>query len=152
MISTVYGYDCSKWVAERTPYTNGSYKDGYCITFVDNDKRKIVAGAVFHTFSKYNVFVDFALDEPKATNRRCVGDFFYYPFEICGCRRVSAIVAVDNARSIRFVEKLGFTKEGYIRNLFGDVDACLYGILREEADKWIRSATCRPAKKYTIAA
>jgi [ribosomal protein S5]-alanine N-acetyltransferase len=40
----------------------------------------------------------------------------HYAFEVMGLRRVSAYAHPDNARSLRALEKIGFTREGVLRS------------------------------------
>jgi ribosomal-protein-alanine N-acetyltransferase len=57
-------------------------------------------------------------------------------FAVLGLRRVGAYTNVENGRSRRALEKLGFRLEGELRrwHRHGDVyhDVCVYGLLREE--------------------
>jgi RimJ/RimL family protein N-acetyltransferase len=59
-----------------------------------------------------------------------------FAFETLGLHRVEADVDPRNARSIRALERVGFVREGYLREryfLAGEVqDALLYGLLRRE--------------------
>jgi RimJ/RimL family protein N-acetyltransferase len=55
-----------------------------------------------------------------------------------GLRRLVATVSVDNARSIRLLERLGFVREGTMREAYRIegrlVDQHVYGLLRREHD------------------
>jgi RimJ/RimL family protein N-acetyltransferase len=59
-----------------------------------------------------------------------------FAFGDLGLRRLEADVDPNNARSVRTLERLGFQREGYLRERWfvgGEVqDAFLYGLLRRE--------------------
>ena len=58
---------------------------------------------------------------------------FRIPFLEWEMRRVGASVAANNAKSMRFVEHLGFVQEGRIREGVGpNVDLLIYGMLKSE--------------------
>ena len=62
--------------------------------------------------------------------------FLAFGFSELGLHRIEADVDPRNTRSIRSLERLGFIKEGYLREhyfLDGEIqDAVLYGLLRRE--------------------
>ena len=64
-----------------------------------------------------------------------------YAFEVLDLHRIEADVDPRNAASIRTLEKLGFQREGYLRERWhvnGEIqDAFFYGLLKHE---WIRSS------------
>jgi RimJ/RimL family protein N-acetyltransferase len=59
-----------------------------------------------------------------------------FAFHELGLRRIEADVDPNNARSIATLERLGFRREGYLRERWfvgGEVqDALFYGLLRRE--------------------
>ena len=63
-----------------------------------------------------------------------------HAFEVMQLRRLEADVDPRNAASIRTLERLGFQKEGYLRERWhvnGEIqDAIFYGLLRRE---WLKS-------------
>lgn len=66
-----------------------------------------------------------------------------FAFEELNLHRIEADVDPNNAASIRVVEKLGFQKEGYLRerwHIAGKIcDTVFYGLLRSDWEKTIRS-------------
>lgn len=70
-----------------------------------------------------------------ATN--AVGAMLSWGFEQLGLNRIEATINPDNARSIRVAEKLGFMREGRLRDYRrmsggGFRDCYIYGLLRRE--------------------
>jgi RimJ/RimL family protein N-acetyltransferase len=70
-----------------------------------------------------------------------------FAFESLGLRRLEADVDPRNRASIRLLERLGFRKEGQLRerwNVAGETqDSLLYGLLRRE---WNPDSVCRPSE------
>jgi [ribosomal protein S5]-alanine N-acetyltransferase len=64
----------------------------------------------------------------------------FHAFEVMNLRRLEADVDPRNTASIRTLERLGFQKEGYLRERWhvnGEIqDAIFYGLLRRE---WLKS-------------
>jgi len=65
--------------------------------------------------------------------------FVSHAFEVIGLRRLEADVDPRNAASIRTLERLGFQREGFLRERWhvnGEIqDAIFYGLLRRE---WLK--------------
>lgn len=57
---------------------------------------------------------------------------FIYVFEQSNCRRCTARIRADNEKSIKLVTRLGFKVEGRLRQGFGDADALVFGLLRDD--------------------
>lgn len=58
--------------------------------------------------------------------------FFAYPFEQLKVRRLWAVVDASNKTCQRFMHKLGFVREGVLREAADDGDRFLYSLLRTE--------------------
>jgi RimJ/RimL family protein N-acetyltransferase len=61
-----------------------------------------------------------------------IGTILRYPFTTAGCVRVTAVTPRRATSSRRFLEGLGFKREGSVRLGFGDDNAILYGLLESE--------------------
>lgn len=76
-----------------------------------------------------------------AANRESKALLLHLAFEVCGLERVGAYTNVDNGRSARALEGVGFRREGTLRRWHRHhgraLDVHLYGMLREE---WERAA------------
>jgi ribosomal-protein-alanine N-acetyltransferase len=70
-----------------------------------------------------------------------------FAFERLGLRRITADVDPRNGRSIHSLERLGFQREGYLREHYcvnGEVqDSVLFGLLRSEA-RWLETEKSGP--------
>lgn len=130
-----------EWCASRV--TNGSFRnDAVGIGIAkDND---LLAVAVFDNFHKgrsgqpLNIDCSIAAESPKWASRGTIRAILHYPFCQLKVPRVTAMVAENNMRSRRMLERLGFVTEGYVRHCLDNGESMLVtGILRAEASRWI---------------
>lgn len=86
-----------------------------------------------------NIECSIAADNPRWAARGIIRAILSYPFEQLRVPRVTAMVAEKNMRSRKMLERLGFVTEGRIRAcLEGGEDMLITGMLREEANKWLK--------------
>lgn len=140
MRQLTYGKDelIANWVGQRTQY--GRFGDSpYTAIGVLYDG-EAAAGVIYHNYQPTfgTIEMSIAADSPKWASRQVIGVLLRYPFLQLGCQRVTACVAAKNWESLEFNKRLGFQVEGYVRRGFGDDDLIVMGLLREEAEKWIK--------------
>ena len=84
----------------------------------------------------------------KGHMRRAVEAVKLFAFEIEGLHRIEAACLPSNQRSIRLLERAGFSREGYLRAYLKIAgtweDHCLYALLAEE---WSRSGDIASANR-----
>ena len=77
-------------------------------------------------------------NEGRGVARECLGALITHLFRVEGYRRLFADVDPRNVRSNRLLERLGFTREGHLRQTMethiGWCDTWLWGLL---ADEWV---------------
>lgn len=97
----------------------------------------LLAGAmIFNNFNEGSAEV--SIYAPRAVSRGSLRAAASYLFETNGCNRVTARTRASSLRVRRFIEKVGFQKEGVLRAYYQDgEDAILYGLLRSEC-RWLR--------------
>lgn len=140
MRQLTYGADeyVAQWVEHRIPHVRFGRAAFVAIgVLYDN---KATAGVIYHNYlpAYGNIEMSIAADSPKWASRRIITELLRYPFVQLGCQRVTACVAASNKQSLRLNLGLGFEIEGYVRRGFGDEDLIVMGLLREEAEKWIK--------------
>lgn len=106
------------------------------LSVVEEDGR-LLAVFIFHGASDCDCEISVATFGPRPFTRAILRELFYYPFETCGFRRVSAKVRETNARSLNCTSRLGFQVEGLLRNQYPDCNGILFGMLKEEC-KWLK--------------
>lgn len=94
---------------------------------------KIIAGVVYHDF-RYERHIEMSMysTTPRWATKESLYYFFSYPFIQLNCARVTAVTSETNRHTQRFLERLGFTKEGVLREAYPDGDAIVYGMLKDE--------------------
>lgn len=97
--------------------TDGEYPSP-CFSFglIDEKDDSLVAGVTFYDHRGRSIMMAGAAHSARwALNRSIMKEMFQYPFVTLGCERMQSTVAVDNHRSRRFTEGVGFREEGLLR-------------------------------------
>ena len=97
---------------------------------------KIVALAAFDNYDGTNIEIHIASTQ---WTRDWIRACFRFCFDICNCRRVTALVDTRNDAMKGYMDRLGFKHEGVIRHGLPDSDIEIFGMLREEC-KWVAKA------------
>lgn len=107
------------------------------------DEKGIVVSVVYDGFSSDNsrVWNDCQMHvAARPMSKWATKDFlfhaFNYPFNILGCSRVTGLVRIDNIAAQKFDERIGFIKEGVLREGQDGTDLIVYGMLKREC-RWI---------------
>lgn len=80
-----------------------------------------------------------AAGEPGWLTRGSIKALLHYPFEDLACIRLTSIIAKANKPARALNERLGFKLEGTVRHGRGiGKDCILYGLLRADAEKWLK--------------
>ena len=100
-----------------------------------------IAGVVYHDHDRKNgdIQLSIASATPKWCSRESLAVFLGYPFQQLKCNRITAICHQRNKPARSFLKKLGFKEEGILRQKYFPRDAVVYGMLKKEAAKWLRS-------------
>lgn len=142
------------WVCERIPHLavripffdkGGVLGPAVGIGVVDG-AGELIAGTIFHGYDPFvkAIEVSCAASTSRWASRAVFRQILRYPFEELLCARVTAVTprrsppAATSPR--KFLEGLGFVREGSIRLGFGDDNAIVYGLL---ADEWRDGRFCR---------
>lgn len=95
---------------------------------------EIVGSAAFDNFTVTDCQIHCVSD---GTRRWLTREFlklvFIYPFIQLGYNRLTALVSMNNADSLRFIKNIGFVEEGLARRAGVDgEDVQIFGLLKEE--------------------
>jgi RimJ/RimL family protein N-acetyltransferase len=92
---------------------------------------KIVAATAFSHWTGHDVELTVA-GERGGGSKTYLACVFGYAFDQLGCVRCTVKTRSSNEPAIALARRLGFQQEGVIRNGFGNEDAILFGLLKEE--------------------
>lgn len=131
----------AEWVRVRIPHmAGGDFGPCVAIGVADEDGR-LVAGVVYHGYTELpgggDIQMSMAADSARWACRGIIRGLLDYPFNQAGCHRVTTITPFTNRRTIKLNVGLGFEVEGRIRRGYGDDDAIIMGLLREDAHRWL---------------
>ena len=152
MIHLIYGrdQDVANWVQARLPEIRNGFGQ-YAAIGVSDDARPI-AGVVYHDYRGYDMQLSMASESAHWCSRRTLRALLGYPFNQLMVARITACTGKHNKKLRALVERLGFRLEGRLRRGFdGKRDILVYGMLREEADRWITVKENRNGKRQSIA-
>jgi len=93
----------------------------------------IQAGIVFERFTGESIEMHIAANPSKRwMTKTFLHLWFHYPFIQLGVNRITANIASKNKSALNLAERLGFKKEGVIREAMGGDDLIAYGMLKNE--------------------
>lgn len=92
----------------------------------------ILGVVIFSRFTTGNCEVTVAAQDPRFITRELAAAVAVYAFRQLNCRRLTAIISVDNAKSLKLAQRLGFRIEGTLRDWFPSGNAHVLGFLAED--------------------
>lgn len=114
------------WVKEGF---GGHFLPGYKV-IAAFDGERLLGAVVFDAFSDKDCNLHIRVEDKRCVSRRIIRAIFDYPFRQLGLERVSVQVMASNAKSIEFVQRLGFVYEGAKRMKAGS--QLMFGLLLHE--------------------
>lgn len=155
VIQILYGQDeiVSKWVQAQLPEIRAGF--GQCVAIgIVGDNHAPLAGIVYHDYRpEISVQISMASTSPTWCTRRTLRAALSYPFLQLKVARVTVYTGKSNKKLRSLVERLGFELEGRVRRGFdGQKDLLIYGLLREEAERWIGERHGERLAQYARAA
>ncbi len=103
-----------------------------CLGFLLDDK--LVGGVVYSDLQeKQDVWISILAQDKRWCCRRVLKNIFDVAFNFWHCRRINALIDVDNFLSLKLAIGVGFKIEGLIRNYREDgKDVFILGMLQNE--------------------
>lgn len=135
-----------RWMELRIRGARYDAQTTQCIGLGTEDK--LIAVAAYYSWApEFRVIeMAFAADDFASLARQpgvgeprtLLGEVFLgFPFRQLGAQRITLLVPAGNASARRFVRRFGFVEEGIARRGFLTEDAIVYGMLVEEAERWL---------------
>ena len=125
-----------KWVCDGLGEDTDWIGDSF--TFGVFFKSELIAGIIFNNYRKN---LDVWLTIYSADPHWCTKNVLKYTFKMCfetlKCKRVNILISKDNSKSLGLCERLGFVKEGLLRQYREDGKDCfILGMLKKECN-WL---------------
>lgn len=99
-----------------------------------NSDDELVAGIVFNGYTPPSIMMHIAADRMTPG---LIATAMHYAFIKSGCKRITGIIEQNNEKSCRFARSLGANLEGIMRDASKNGNLCIYGLLRNDAQKWL---------------
>jgi hypothetical protein len=111
---------------------------GDSFTFGICYKGKMVGGIILNNYRKdLDVWLTIYSVSPRWCCKKVLKYTFLMCFKTLECKRVNVLVSKDNHKSLSLCERLGFVKEGLLRQYREDGKDCyILGMLKKEC-KWL---------------
>lgn len=137
MLDIIWGCDFGPWILDRLPLVR-TFGQHYRTVGIGDGKQVIAAVVYYDYYERFKTLqISMASITPRWCSRRTVQAILRYPFVDLGCERVTAHTSSGNTKMIKLFDGVGFKQEGVMRKGFGDQDCLIYGMLRDEAKRWL---------------
>lgn len=129
----------AEWVSQRITSINADFKN--CVAIGVTKNGKLIAGVVYHNYFPdfKNIELSMAADSPMWATKDIIKALLQYPFIQLGCKRITTCTSARNKRALKFNYGIGFRREGVIRRGYGNHDMIICGMLRKEAERWLKT-------------
>lgn len=124
----------ANWVLEQCQSKGRFFDDFKTIAALVGDR--IIGAVVFDSFTEHDCELHIALTDKRSVTRANIRQIFEYPFKQLGLARVTVQVNESNARSLEFVQRLGFTLEGVKKHGNGKEDKFMFGMTKRNC-RWL---------------
>ncbi len=141
MIDWAHSDDVARWVVRRIPHMAQDIEAirpfvaaGVLVGGMP------AAGVIFQNFMPMyrSIEISCAAENPRWASRGHLAELLTYAFVANDCERITLLIPARNRRARRFNEGIGFVSEGTVRRGFGGDDAIIYGMLRDDAARWLK--------------
>ena len=133
-----------EWVAKRTNEF-GNFGTDTGIGWRSGEQ--IVAGVAYADWNGPNIVCHIASDGSRRwLTRQFLWTIFDYPFNQCGCKRITVCVGQGNVDSVRFVQHLGFELETTLRSAHPTGDLLVLVMWKKDC-RWISQDFAKPYAK-----
>lgn len=125
-----------KWICdglgENTDWIGDSYTFGICYG------GRMVGGIIMNDYRKdLDVWLTIYSVSPRWCSKSVLKYIFKTCFETLNCKRVNVFISKDNSKSLSLCERLGFVKEGLLRQYRENGQDCyILGMLKREC-RWL---------------
>ena len=99
---------------------------------------EILAVAVINNVRWPNAEISFVTSSPRWASRTHIAGILAYPFFQLRMKRLSSLTEAMNQPARAFLCRLGFKQEGYHPEAFPSGDGVSYGLMREDAQRWLK--------------
>ena len=131
-----YGGVIMKWICDGLGEDTDWVGDSY--TFGIEYRGQIVGGIIMNNYRKdLDVWLTIYSTSPHWCSKSVLKYIFTTCFETLNCKRVNIFVSKDNQKSLNLCTRLGFKKEGLLRQYRENGQDCfIMGMLKKEC-KWL---------------
>jgi len=121
-----------RWVCRKLQMPE--YAENACCAIGFMYRGKLIGGVIYGNYRpNHDVWLTIYTEDKHWCSRRILKIIFNIAFNFLNCRRVSILVTSDNEASLSLNRRLGFKKEGLLRQFRENgKDAYILGMLKNE--------------------
>jgi RimJ/RimL family protein N-acetyltransferase len=108
-----------------------------CVAVGISEGTELIGAVVFNNYTRTNIEASVA-GETRAFTPKVIHFCFQYAFGQLGCSRATLRTRKRATEVRQLIERMGFRPEGKMRRYYGDDDAMIYGLLRQDAGRWFK--------------
>jgi len=103
-------------------------------------KDQLACVFIANHYMRPSISMSFASENPRWATKGNIAALGKWVFEDLDCDRITTFIKKNNKRSRKFCEGMGFQHEGKLRKASLEGDIIIYGLLKEDHNKWLRKA------------
>lgn len=134
MIIRQGGESLYPWMVKRLDYLLPEFVTEH--SFGITKDNTLLAACSFHQRGFEHWEATIVSDTPKWCSKQILQFLLNYPFETLGARRLTAQCLAGNKAASRFLERVGFTFEGRLRQYFNGDDVLIFSLLRDDHGRY----------------
>lgn len=134
-MTIIYGRD--KYILAWAREVYGFEFHPPCVTIGIAKDGELIGAVVFNNYTGPDIEAS-VMGEPRAFTPTVIRTCFRYAFQTSGCVRATLRTRKKNRKARELIERMGFRQEGCLKRYYGNDDAVIYGLLKEQAARWMR--------------
>ena len=138
----VTDHSAGHWTAEQT---KGKYFEANSQSIGLKQNGEFVAGVIYENWNRRSITCHIAIS--GRLTPKYLWAIFDYPFRVCDVKKIIVPVDATNSKSVKLVEKMGFTEEARIKDGMASGDLILYTLAKNDCkylgERYGKSSTSR---------
>ena len=120
-------HSAGHWTAECI---DGKYFEAMSQSIGLKKNGEFVAGVIYENWNRRSITCHIAIS--GRLTPRYLWAIFDYPFVVCDVKKIIVPVDATNSKSVKLVEKMGFTEEARIKDGMASGDLILYTLAKND--------------------
>ena len=138
--SLLFGEDkmVAEWVADKMDLVSRGFEKSTAIGIMNKEGSRMIAGVVYSEYypEHKTIQMSIASISPMWARKETIRRLLVYPFEQLGVFKIIITTAIDNIKSLKVTDHIGFKREAVLAHQFGyKKHAVISRMLKTDFDK-----------------